>query len=153
MTRLQRTIAVLATLLAVVSAGIVFAAPASADTCQTRTWLQSTSRPLNMTWMPNIAGGIHRWGHFVGSRCRNSISWDPSGHAFDRTGDVEFRVRFYNSRGHTLSVTGWVMTYGDNYPTVRLAALTAGREFSIEGRNVMTLYRQEPYHYLGQIEF
>lgn len=155
-------VSILATITLTVSLVALLVAPAGAarvpppifDDCQTRTSSSSTSRPDNMIWMPDIAGGIHRWGHYRVSNCRTSVSWVPRGHAFDGQADLEARLRIFNVRtGNTARVTEWVFANGGG-PAVRLAGmLTNNEEFSVEYRNVMALYRQEPYHPLGTIRF
>lgn len=136
---------------------VALSAPASAvpiyDECQTRTSSSWIDRPSNMIWMPDIAGGIFRWGHYRVSNCRTSVSWVPRGYAFNSEGVLEARLRIYNSRGHTLRVTGWVTAYGGGQ-AVRLAGmLVNNEEFSVEYRNVPLADRNDELHPIGTIRF
>lgn len=150
MNRFHRGVVIAATLIATAASGVVFAAPALADDCQTRTSSSSATNPENMIWMDQY--DWHRWGHFRVSQCRGSIQWEPEGIAYEGDADVYVRVRFYNSRGNTAGVTDWMVGYGRG-PNVRLVSMVAGREFSLECRAVDPGDRSEGEHCLGKLRF
>lgn len=150
MNRTQRVTAFAAALLAGVASLLVFAGPASADDCQTRTWSTSLQPAPNMIYMDEMA--VHRWGHFVVSDCRNAVSWEPEGLAYDSQADVYARIRVYNSRGNTAYTTDWKFATGRG-PTVRLATMIAGRTFSLEIRAAEVADQREEYHMLGKLRF
>lgn len=148
--RRLRLVTIAAALVGVVSSLVVVGGPAFADDCQTRTWSTSTRPAPNMIWMGDME--IHRWGHFVVSDCRASVTWEPEGLAYDSQADVWARIRVYNSRGNTAWTSDWVFASGRG-PVVRLAGMVAGRTVSLEIRAAELSDRREAYHMLGKLRF
>jgi hypothetical protein len=132
---------------------VATAAQATAITCQTRTHLSNIYPADGMYW--NTFVSSWRWGNWQVSYCRQAIRWDPSGWRYERNGNVDVRVRFLNSAGHTTGVTSWVHAIGSQSTVTIAGAVPAGTWFCLDLRPVGTPYPPGITEFwpLGQVEF